>query len=614
MIDDIKTYLNKRSIEFKETSTGELQTLCLFSSCDKENDKPGLGHLFFNKDGQYYCQKCSAKGNLTTLKKHFGDRQNRRKQSLTQKVEYFVKCLNNNTRAQQFLTDRDLNAKSIKDFQLGYSNRRNSITIPHYFQQTIANIKYRSLDKLNKQKYQRETGGQSVLFNLDNVNRELNYLLIVEGEFDCIIGQQFGVKNIIGSTCGANTFKDSWLKYFDGFQKIFICYDHDKKGQEGAKKLAKIIGIDRCLNVLLPEGEDLNDFFLKGRTAENLKNYFSQAKPFPGAKVITPANALLKMQVQPEPFIVEKMIVEGGINALTSDNGKGKSLLMLKMVTAIARGEIFLEQYKTKKINVLILDLEMSKNDIIQRTHSVVQKPIKGLDFYHCQNFDIENKNDFNWLVKQIQEKKYGLIVVDTLNTAHTREENSNSEMRFVNKKMIELIHDFGVTILYLHHHRKLQKGEHFSQATSRGAGEILAKASSHLLLDSRNITIFENSKGDYKGLHLTIEQFKARQIEKLEKFGVDVWYNPEQGKTIFKYTGEEETILTAKDAAKNFLLTVIKSGKQWTLADLKTEKERQKLRIGESNLREALKELTEAMILNVIIGKQNKKYYFLEN
>lgn len=68
----ITEYLNEKNISYTERGN-ELITKCLFSNCDQDS-REGEAHLYFNKEtGQYDCKKCGVKGNLLTLKKHFGD-------------------------------------------------------------------------------------------------------------------------------------------------------------------------------------------------------------------------------------------------------------------------------------------------------------------------------------------------------------------------------------------------------------------------------------------------------------------------------------------------------------------------------------------------------------
>ena len=72
MKTEIENYLTRKGITFR-VSGDELITRCIFSNCD--SDSVGSeAHLYFNiNTGQFQCKKCGEKGNLITLKKHFGD-------------------------------------------------------------------------------------------------------------------------------------------------------------------------------------------------------------------------------------------------------------------------------------------------------------------------------------------------------------------------------------------------------------------------------------------------------------------------------------------------------------------------------------------------------------
>ena len=308
-------------------------------------------------------------------------------------------------------------------------------------------------------------------------------------------------------------------------------------------------------------------------------------------------NEMFEMEVTEDIFIVKGIIVEGEINAITSDSGKGKSLLMLKMIESITQGEKFLGEFETKKSKTLIIDTEMSKNLLLRRFKSVVGQPLDNLDVHCCQSFNILNEEDFSWLKDIIISNCYKLVILDTYSmSTGMKNENDNSEANLVNAKFLELTNQYGVTILFLHHHRKLQKGEVMTQSTSRGATDIIGKTASQLLLDTRNIIITDGNIG-LKGIRIVGEQMKQREAEGFERFAVKIWYNPEEKKSHFEFDGYDEKADNATTKTKTLILSKMEAGEEYLMRQLK------EMAGKSSNLYAAIKELTE---VDKILGSRS--------
>lgn len=290
--------------------------------------------------------------------------------------------------------------------------------------------------------------------------------------------------------------------------------------------------------------------------------------PPPEHKIIS-LNEILKMKAKENPFLLKGMIVEGSVNALTSDSGKGKSLIMLKMVEAIAQGEKFLEEFETKKSKVLIVDLEMSEDDVIGRTQSIIGHEVDGIDFHHSQSFNILNDDDFKWLKNTVLANGYKLVVLDTYSmAAGSKNENDNAEANLVNKRFLELTNECGCTILFLHHHRKLQKGEVMSQSTSRGATDIIGKTASHLLIDTKDITVM-NGEDAQKGIKIVIEQMKRRRATGFDRFAINVWYEQAKDKSHFSFAGYDEKAATAIEKVIALLMDKMEVGEEYLMSDI---------------------------------------------
>jgi hypothetical protein len=239
------------------------------------------------------------------------------------------------------------------------------------------------------------------------------------------------------------------------------------------------------------------------------------------------------------------------------------------MAEAMAMGEKFLGEFETKKSKILIIDLEMSEDDIIERTQSIIGHEVEGIDFHHCQSFNILDDNDFKWLRGIVVSNAYQLVVLDTYSmAAGSKNENDNAEANLVNKRFLELTNECGCTILFLHHHRKLQKGEIMSQSTSRGATDIIGKTASHLLIDTKDITVMDGDDA-FKGIKIVVEQMKRRRATGFDRFAVNVWYNPTKDQSHFNFAGYDEKASTAIEKVIALLMDKMEVGEEYLMSEI---------------------------------------------
>jgi len=323
-------------------------------------------------------------------------------------------------------------------------------------------------------------------------------------------------------------------------------------------------------------------------------------------KKIVPIGKILQMEEKEQPFLIEKMIPENAITGLTSETGKGKSLIALKFVMHIAKGKKLFDTFEVKKRKVLFIDLEMNENDIINRSKTVVGEDI-GIDFIYQQDFLIDDENEFEWLVKKVKENNYGLVVFDTFTQIHTKEENSATEMKMVNKKLLELIARTETTILYLHHHYKTRGHE---KSGARGSTDIRAKLASHLSIESRPGLTIE----DLPRVQVIMTQEKARLMHRFDKIAFDYFNNPKTDKTEWIYRGDVDLKAKAIDKAKEFVMEHLEKGEA-TIKDFLAEVEAKNLSLGKETIRNACKKLEDSEKLVSHKGKgkgHNTNFYSL--
>jgi replicative DNA helicase len=106
-------------------------------------------------------------------------------------------------------------------------------------------------------------------------------VILVEAEMDCIASYQFGLKNVVSLTAGAQTFEPEWKLFFSRFEKVYIMLDNDAVGQTAARDISDKIGIQKCWNIRLPDPiKDMNEYLLSGATMQDFGQLVHGAKQF----------------------------------------------------------------------------------------------------------------------------------------------------------------------------------------------------------------------------------------------------------------------------------------------------------------------------------------------
>jgi DNA primase len=86
--------------------------------------------------------------------------------------------------------------------------------------------------------------------------RELNYLIVGEGQFDTIIAHQSGIENMV-STCGTALTEDQVIIISRYVDRVYIVFDNDTAGQEAFEQLEKYKKYNlELIPVTLPDSVD----------------------------------------------------------------------------------------------------------------------------------------------------------------------------------------------------------------------------------------------------------------------------------------------------------------------------------------------------------------------
>lgn len=200
------------------------------------------------------------------------------------------------TKELSYLESRGITQQTIDAFGVTYgrewmpkSKQETDVICFNYIRDgELVNIKYRADGKdfkLNK-------GSELIFYNLDSI-QDKEYIIITEGEIDCMSVYQAGFKQVISVPNGAANgnqklqYLDNCIDYFKDVQSICLFVDNDEAGSGLSEELARRLGKERCYTVAYPDGcKDANDVLLK-HGAGAIAGMVKEMKEYPIEGILT---------------------------------------------------------------------------------------------------------------------------------------------------------------------------------------------------------------------------------------------------------------------------------------------------------------------------------------
>ena len=232
--------------------------------------------------GGFVCHRCNATGNFNALLEKLGVKPDEaekvskavsrpKKNAAATKVptddeirSAHERLMSNNDFVSHFQSSRGITPDTLSTFRVGVVERKakNFQQIPYFRKGKVQYVKLKRswLDPKGKKKkmiVREPKGSTTQLFNIDSCIGDKK-VLVVEGEEDCMVLSQHGVRNVVSLPDGAQPRFDStrkWLDDLERFKEIVICLDCDEAGEEGSRALSEALGTQRCRIVEYPRIE-----------------------------------------------------------------------------------------------------------------------------------------------------------------------------------------------------------------------------------------------------------------------------------------------------------------------------------------------------------------------
>ena len=555
-------YLESKNIEYKKEGT-ECVIIC--PNCRKPK-------LYINtKTLLYHCFRCEAEdpdskyssGHFSNLQTEWGDiipvvptfskhnieeKEEKDFTKLVRKYNYNLLNTKDGKKGLKYLYKRGFDHEDIERFNFGFVSMKNEkwISIPAFENNVAKLIKYRKItnNDENIKKYEREYGSKSIVYNQDILS-DYSEVYICAGEFDTAIMIKNGYENSVCGTVGEGTLSPYMYDKLYQLEKFILIMDSDKVGQQSAKNIwSKRLGIDRCWNVVLPEGHDVNSYFLE-HTKEEFEELLKKAYQFKVAGVSSLNDVFYDMynkslnktlDVLPLPWNSLNGLIGGGLekknlNIIGGIAGSGKTSLTLQIAHHFAKEHsmpslITCLEMSEIKLATKIVQLEKDLTyDEVNYSHALMYaKDLEDLSIYFAYSPTISGDIYFN-TVREARNR-YGceLFIFDNLQLLVTSDKESDYAIAV--KMFKRIVMELDVIMVLVSQPRKLNAERAPTYDDLKGSAAI-SQAGDLIML------MYRRRKNDGGATTSSIDSFvpKTQIIVDKARFSSG-------GKTLFNFIG----------------------------------------------------------------------------
>jgi len=540
LTSNVIKYLDAKKIDYQLDGNNALFN-CPF--CDDSEQKFGIN--IENWLGQCFKGKCATKVNEITFKRKFGDviehKSNLEDDEPEPKaatktkpiedipnIEAHHAALLADDELMNYLNDeRGFSMETIKDSKLGLSKRNfgngpvRALTFPYFSKGKCTGVKYKSIAP--EVKDFRFTKGRDVgLYRVDNIKKDMEYLIIAEGETDVMMLLQAGYTNVVGIS-GCDAKKMDWADLLELPKKLYLVLDNDEAGLKGAKAFTARFGVERFNIVNIPHYDldvpitdkhgtrttisDVNEFFHTGHTKEEFDALLDSARPFDIEGVTTMDEAfdnIIKNFGDTGSFLPEYKFKWDSINQIAKGKKKGDLIVFLapakcgKTTWCLNDCEFMAEQYGisphfdcmemtgddlTKKWTAMKLGVDEDDLTLAQMQEGKRLAKSRPNQFIFTRSHPTTLDEYLTHLRRIKRRYDSGIIVVDNfqilvdLTIGRNNSNNRPAYMSQVSKSLKALAHELQVPLVLISQPKQLQEDKMVGVNDSEGSSTLTKDA-----------------------------------------------------------------------------------------------------------------------------------------
>jgi twinkle protein len=408
------------------------------------------------------------------------------------------------------LPDRKLRAETLEKYKVKAEKDAKGKIIKHHYpyhneKGEMVGIKTRLV--ANKKFFAHgNTNKNNKLFGQNLFRAGGKFVTICEGEIDAMsCYEMFGSKYThVSVNNGVNCVDNikANIEWLDSFETVIICFDNDEAGRRAAKKIAPILGPNKCKILTLAKHKDASDYLITGDGKSFVEEWWQDSKPFTVSGVATledMRNAMLhykdtELIPLPDSFGNLNEMMRGGVArgelvSIIAHTSIGKTTLLNELIYHFAVNTkekigCFMVEDNIDETIRKVVSVHTGENLQLTKPNDLDVDTImdEAIDIGFASKIQLHNDGggsvDLEEMFSKIRYFIKGVgctvILVDPLHTAIKNLSNENIEE--VMDRFIKLCKETKATVILSTHTRKPDDGSHphkICEYDVKGSGAI---------------------------------------------------------------------------------------------------------------------------------------------